>query len=172
VQLIGSPLPNIQPIVATNVRKKEIFFMRTFSVVQRQPRWAALLLVAPATVLAVLLPDATISQASACTNATIVGAYGLTATGAIFAPNGARADIALLGRTLYDGQGGLTGIQIDSTNGTLERDTLAGTYTVRPDCTGSETFTSVRVARWSTPTLWWWSRATRSCSSTPIRASC
>jgi len=108
---------------------------------QRQPGWAALLLVAPATVLALLLRLATISEASACTNATIAGAYGLTATGAIFAPNGARGDIALLGRTLYDGQGGLTGMQIDSTDGTLERDTLAGTYTVRPDCTGSETFT-------------------------------
>jgi hypothetical protein len=89
-------------------------------------------------VLALLLPHATISEASACTNATIGGAYGLTATGAIFASNGARADIALLGRALYDGQGGLTGMQIDSTDGSLERNTLAGTYTVRPDCTGEK----------------------------------
>jgi hypothetical protein len=62
-------------------------------------------------------------------------------TGAIFAPNGTRSDIALIGRTVYDGQGGLSGTQTDSIGGTFERDTLVGTYAVRPDCTGSETFT-------------------------------
>jgi hypothetical protein len=92
-------------------------------------------------VLALTLPRATVTEASGCTNATISGAYGLTATGAIFAPNGARSDIALVGRTVYDGQGGLSGTQIDSIQGTLEHDTLTGIYMVRPDCTGSETFT-------------------------------
>jgi hypothetical protein len=109
--------------------------------VLRRPHWVAAPPLALLVVLALISPQATVSEASGCTNATIAGAYGLTATGSIFAPSGTRSDIALVGRTVYDGQGGLSGAQTDSIDGTLERDTLAGTYTVRPDCTGSETFT-------------------------------
>jgi hypothetical protein len=107
--------------------------------------------------LALVSVRASVSEASGCTNASIAGAYGLTATGTLFGPNGTRSGIALVGRTVYDGQGGLTGTQTDSIDGTMERVALAGTYAVQPDCTGSETFTF---------------RATRSSSSTRIQASC
>jgi len=86
---------------------------------------------------------ASVSEASGCTNASIAGAYGLTATGTLFGPNGTRSGIALLGRSVYDGQGRLTGTQTDSIDGTIEQFTLAGTYAVQPDCTGSETFTFI-----------------------------
>jgi hypothetical protein len=91
--------------------------------------------------LALVSVRASVSEASGCTNASITGAYGLTATGTLFGPNGTRSGIALVGRTVYDGQGGLTGTQTDSIDGTMERVALAGTYAVQPDCTGSETFT-------------------------------
>jgi hypothetical protein len=98
--------------------------------------------VMPLMVLAALASvRSSVSEASGCTNATIAGAYGLTATGTLFGPNGARSGIALLGRSVYDGQGRLTGTQTDSIDGTLEQFTLAGTYAVQPDCTGSEAFT-------------------------------
>ena len=93
--------------------------------------------------LALASPLTSVSEASGCTNASIAGAYGLTATGALFGPNGTRSGIALLGRSLYDGQGRLTGTQTDSIDGTIEQFTLAGTYAVQPDCTGSETFTFI-----------------------------
>jgi hypothetical protein len=84
-----------------------------------------------------------VTEASGCTNASIAGGYGLTATGAVFGPNGARSGIALVGRSVYDGQGRLTGTQTESVDGTVEQFTLAGIYAVQPDCTGSETFTFV-----------------------------
>jgi hypothetical protein len=107
----------------------------------RSPRWtvATPLMVLAALTLASV--RANVSEASGCTNASISGACGLTATGTLFGPNGTSSGIALVGRSVYDGQRRLTGAQTDNIDGALERDTLAGTYVVRPDCTGSETFT-------------------------------
>ena len=109
----------------------------------RRPRWVAVLPLIFLAALALASPLASVSEASGCTNASIAGAYGLTATGILFGPNGTRRGIALLGRSVYDGQGRLTGTQTDSIDGTIEQFTLAGTYAVQPDCTGSETFTFI-----------------------------
>ena len=108
-----------------------------------RPRRAAVLPLILVAALALMSVRASVSDASGCTNASIAGAYGLTATGILFGPNGTRRGIALLGRSVYDGQGRLTGTQTDSIDGTIEQFTLAGTYAVQPDCTGSETFTFI-----------------------------
>ena len=107
----------------------------------RRTRWAAALALTLLALLALSSVRASVSEASGCTNASIAGAYGLTATGALFGPNSTRSGIALVGRTVYDGQGGLSGTQTDSIDGSIERVTLTGTYAVQSDCTGSETFT-------------------------------
>jgi hypothetical protein len=107
----------------------------------RSPRWTVLMPLVVLAALALASVRVGVSEASGCTNASIAGAYGLTATGTLFAPNGSRSGIALVGRSVYDGQGRLAGTQIDSIDGTIERFTLTGTYAVQPDCTGSETFT-------------------------------
>src|SRR5437899_449734 len=43
------------------------------------------------------LSRANVSEASGCTNASISGAYGLTATGTLFGPNSTSGGIALVG---------------------------------------------------------------------------
>jgi hypothetical protein len=63
-----------------------------------RPRWAAVLPVILVAALALVSVRASVSEASGCTNASIAGAYGLTATGTLFGPNGTRSGIALVGR--------------------------------------------------------------------------
>jgi hypothetical protein len=117
--------------------------MHNATYIFRGPRLAAVFVSILVAALAVALMSvrASVSEASGCTNASIAGAYGLTATGTIFGPNGTHSGIALVGRTVYDGHGGLTGTQTDSQDGSIERFTLAGTYSVQPDCTGTQSFT-------------------------------
>jgi hypothetical protein len=106
-------------------------------------RWTAVTALMVLAALAFASVRAGVSEASGCTNASIAGPYGLTATGTLFGPNSTHSGIALVGRSVYDGQGRLTGTQTDSIDGTIEQFTLAGTYAVQPDCTGSETFTFI-----------------------------
>jgi hypothetical protein len=75
-----------------------------------------------------------------CTNASLRGEYGFKGTGSVVLPTGTEADVAVVGRTVFDGRGGLTGADTSSFNGTITRETSTGTYEVRSDCTGSETF--------------------------------
>ncbi len=111
----------------------------------RSPRWTVVMPLMVLAALTLASVRASVSEASGCTNASIAGAYGLMATGSLFGSNGTPSGIALLGRSVYDGQGRLTGTQTDSIDGTIEQFTLAGTYAVQPDCTGSETFTFIPV---------------------------
>jgi len=81
------------------------------------------------------------SDAAGCSEATITGSFGLTADGAGVNPNGSHSDIVFVGRTTYDGHGHLSGIERASVGGAVEPvESLAGSYHVLADCTGSETF--------------------------------
>jgi hypothetical protein len=92
----------------------------------------------------VSLVPLTVSEArdDGCSNATLSGAYGFKGNGSVVLPNGSKADVAVVGRTVFDGHGGLSGSDTNSFNGTITRETTTGTYHVNKDCTGSETFTS------------------------------
>lgn len=82
------------------------------------------------------------SEAVGCADATIGGNYGLQASGAAVNPNGSHSDLVFIGRTTYDGHGQLSGLERASVEGVVEPvESLNGTYHVRADCTGSETFT-------------------------------
>jgi hypothetical protein len=70
-----------------------------------------------------------------CTNASFQGAFGYTFTGL----TGVNAlPFAAVGRLVADGQGSVSGVETDSSNGEIFQRTYTGTYKVNPDCTGSE----------------------------------
>ncbi len=76
---------------------------------------------------------------SRCSLSSFQGTYGIRATG-FFQPDGtvfASYPSAAVGTLTADGMGGVSGIIAESDNGTIQSFTLAGTYTVNPDCTGS-----------------------------------
>lgn len=82
-----------------------------------------------------------IVRADAGCDATILNAaYGYSFTGPIFDNAGNLNFFSVAGRFLPDGQGGLTGKDTFSFDGSILRGrTYTGTYTVNSDCTGSIT---------------------------------
>lgn len=92
------------------------------------------------------------AQIPACSNALLRGDYGVTVDGKIIPP-GAAAFVTQQGVALrhYDGVGNFTQVDFIMTNGAPAinpgtavnangfRTNESGTYTVNPDCTGSET---------------------------------
>ena len=71
----------------------------------------------------------------ACTTASCQGAFGYTFTGL----TGFNAlAFAAVGRLLADGQGNVSGVETDSSNGEIFQRSYTGTYQVNADCTGSE----------------------------------
>jgi hypothetical protein len=91
-----------------------------------------------------LLGMATVASAQqalhggSCTNFTVAGSWGTTMTGTLFPPTGA-VPFAAVNRVTYDGAGNYSGTQTRSSNGTVSRATVQGTYTVNSDCTGKKT---------------------------------
>jgi len=82
------------------------------------------------TALLGITPDA---QARSCKLSGVAGTYGYTISGTI--PTiGA---VASVGHIVLDASGNLTGAQTSSFNGAIIPETLSGTYTVNPDCTGT-----------------------------------
>ena len=81
-----------------------------------------------------------------CTLASLAGSYGFSESGTVLLgasgrpePNGStRLEFVDVGRSVFDGQGGVT-ITSDtrSTEGQVEQLTASGTYSVNSDCTGS-----------------------------------
>src|SRR3979411_346496 len=67
------------------------------------------------------------------------GGYGFAFQGQVVPPTGAELDLAGAGRIVFDGKGGLSGIEWNSTNGVQETLTVTGSYSVQPDCTGTAT---------------------------------
>ncbi len=72
-----------------------------------------------------------------CMLRTIEGSFGISSTGSIVSagPVGLVADVGVI---TFDGNGGASQVTTVSLNGTIipNRTSLAGTYTVNPDCTG------------------------------------
>jgi hypothetical protein len=74
-----------------------------------------------------------------CSNLTLRGTYAQTGSGVITAPPDQAGPFANVGTLVFDGNGGLTGAVVVSTNGSSAQATETGTYTVNSDCTGTYT---------------------------------
>jgi len=74
-----------------------------------------------------------------CSNATLRGTYAQTGSGVITAPPDQAGPFANVGTLVFDGNGGLTGALVVSSNGTSAQSAETGTYTVNSDCTGTYT---------------------------------
>jgi hypothetical protein len=80
------------------------------------------------------------SQARAlCSLATLRGTYQYAADG-VRVGGATAGPFALAGQSTFDGRGGVSGVFSASFGGTIVRGgAFTGTYTVNPDCTGTET---------------------------------
>ena len=74
-----------------------------------------------------------------CSNFTLRGTYAQKGTGVITAPPDQAGPFANVGTLIFDGNGGLTGAVVASSNGSSSSATETGTYTVNSDCTGTYT---------------------------------
>ena len=81
------------------------------------------------------------AHASGCTDMTIKGAWVQSLQGLIFLPNGSSLVLTGVTKTTYDGVGNLTALDASGVNGNVPTGwrTGSGSYTVNPDCTGTET---------------------------------
>ena len=81
------------------------------------------------------------AQASTCSNFTIQGTYAFTIHGTIFLPNGSTLLINGIARETFDGKGNETQVDAVADNGVLTPGWRpgSGTYSVNPDCTGTQT---------------------------------
>jgi hypothetical protein len=75
------------------------------------------------------------------TSATIKGSYAFTIHGQIFLPEGSTLLIDGIAKQTFDGRGNLTQLDAVATNGNLAPGWRpgTGTYSVNPDCTGTQT---------------------------------
>jgi hypothetical protein len=83
--------------------------------------------------LAGLTPPA---QAANCSTATVSGNWGATLTGTLILPTGP-VPIAAVLRAEVDVDGNFAGTEARSVGGGYADETLAGKWTVNPDCTGT-----------------------------------
>ncbi len=75
-----------------------------------------------------------------CSNASLQGSFGFTATGTLLAlPPPFAGPFGEIGRQTFDGKGNTEATATLSGNGNIFRVTVQGTYEVNPDCTGSMT---------------------------------
>jgi hypothetical protein len=81
------------------------------------------------------------AHASACSNSTIRGSYAFTIHGQVFLPDGSTLLIDGVAKTTFDGDGNLKQLDAVATNGILTPGWRSGTgsYSVNPDCTGTQT---------------------------------
>jgi hypothetical protein len=81
------------------------------------------------------------AHASACSNSTIRGSYAFTIHGTISLPDGSTLLIEGIDKITFDGKGNLTQVDAVATNGNLAPGWRpgTGTYSVNPDCTGTQT---------------------------------
>ena len=73
-----------------------------------------------------------------CSLATAAGSYGFTLTGGLLSPTGS-VPLAAVGRVTLTAQGNVSGTEARNAGGTFANETLTGTFTVNPDCTGTAT---------------------------------
>ena len=93
-------------------------------------------LIAIATTLALGIAHKAQAQ-DGCSNSTLNGSYAFTATGTLVPPQPNPAVIAIVGRETFDGNGNVSSSQTVSAGGFIFSSNLAGTYQVKPDCTGT-----------------------------------
>jgi len=77
-----------------------------------------------------------------CSNASLRGSFGYTGTGTLldsYVPPPLAGPFAEVGRQTFDGKGNTDATATLSANGNIVKVTIAGTYTVNPDCTGTMT---------------------------------
>jgi len=82
------------------------------------------------------------AQAGECSNATLHGSFGYTATGTLLpaaVPPPFVGPFGEVGRQTFDGNGNTAATATINANGNIINATIQGTYTVNPDCTGSMT---------------------------------
>ena len=94
-----------------------------------------------ATVFALgIVPRAQAAQDKECSNATLKGSFGYTATGTLLSvPPPFAGPFGEIGRQTFDGRGNTNATATLSANGNIFRVTVQGTYVVNPDCSGSMT---------------------------------
>ena len=106
--------------------------------------------IAPATLVIVfaivfvlgIAPRAQAGENKGCSNATLRGTFGYTATGTLLpaaAPAPFVGPFGEVGRQTFDGNGNTAATATINANGNIINATIQGTYTVNPDCTGSMT---------------------------------
>ena len=90
--------------------------------------------------LTILLLTASLSFADGprCSTKSVAGDWGLTLTGTILLPTGAVPAAAVVSASV-DKDGNATGTEGRNVGGGYADETLAGSWTVNPDCTGSLT---------------------------------
>jgi len=82
------------------------------------------------------------AHASACSNSTIRGSYAFTIHGTLFLPNGLTVVVDGIDKITFDGKGNFTQLDAVAMNGILDAPGFrpgTGTYSVSPDCTGTQT---------------------------------
>jgi hypothetical protein len=81
------------------------------------------------------------AHANGCNNSTIRGTYAYTIHGTVFLPDGSTLIIDGIAKETYDGRGNMTQVDAVATNGVMAPGWRpgAGTYSVNPDCTGTQT---------------------------------
>jgi len=92
-------------------------------------------------ILALAASSTLTAHASGCTNMTMKGTWVNSLRGQIFLPDGTSLVLTGVTKTTYDGLGHLTALDASGVNGGVPAGwrTGSGTYTVNPDCTGTET---------------------------------
>jgi hypothetical protein len=93
--------------------------------------WAAI-------VIPLLMSSVPVAHAGQCSPAGVAGKFGFTLNGVVLLPTGA-VPIAAIGRATVDAKGNVTGTESRSVGGDYADETLQGTITVNPECTGSMT---------------------------------
>lgn len=92
-------------------------------------------------ILALAASSTLTAHARVCNNMTIKGAWVNSLHGLIFLPDGSSLVLTGVTKTTYDGLGNSTELDASGVNGNVPPGwrTGSGSYTVNPDCTGTET---------------------------------
>jgi hypothetical protein len=91
--------------------------------------------------LALVVSSPLISHASACSDSTLRGSYAFTIHGSIVLPDGSTLLVDGLAKQTFDGNGNFTQVDAVAVGGNLPPGWRpgSGTYSVNPDCTGTQT---------------------------------
>jgi hypothetical protein len=91
--------------------------------------------------VALIVSSPLISHASACSDSTLRGSYAFTIHGSIILPDGSTLLVDGLAKQTFDGNGNFTQVDAVAVGGNLPPGWRpgSGTYSVNPDCTGTQT---------------------------------